>query len=180
MKFNPIIIIVFAIFINCNNSIKKQENKSKLNKIKVSLNSKNDSGTSGFASLSEKDGEVILEAHIMGLNPGMHAIHIHEKADCSASDGKSAGGHWNPTFQNHGAWGDKDSGFHRGDIGNFTADSTGHGMVMFKTDLWCLGCDDPIKNLIDKSIIIHAGEDDFISQPSGAAGARVSCAGIIK
>ena len=114
----------------------------------------------------------------MGLKPGNHAIHIHEKADCSSDDGKSAGGHWNPTFEVHGLWGSAE-GFHRGDIGNFVADENGHGMMKFTTDLWCLDCGDSNKNVVGKSIIIHDGEDDLVSQPSGAAGARVSCAGII-
>ena len=147
--------------------------------LKFSLEAKSGSTASGMVTLTEKEGSVTLEAHINGLEGGVHAIHIHEKADCSSEDGKSAGGHWNPTFQSHGAWGDAD-GFHLGDIGNFTANSDGHGMITFNTDLWCLGCDDANKNIIGKAIIVHQGEDDLISQPSGAAGARVSCAGIIK
>ena len=147
--------------------------------LKFSLETKSGSTTSGMVTLTEKEGSVTLEAHINGLDQGVHAIHIHDKADCSSEDGKSAGGHWNPTFQRHGAWGDAD-GFHRGDIGNFTANSDGHGMITFNTDLWCLGCDDANKNLVGKSIIVHQGKDDLRSQPSGAAGARVSCVGIIK
>ena len=69
---------------------------------------------------------VTFEAVINGLEPGTHAIHIHEKADCSAEDGTSAGGHWNPTFEDHGKWGDAE-GYHKGDIGNFEADSNGTG-----------------------------------------------------
>ena len=53
-------------------------------------------------------------------------------------------------------------------------------MIQFQTDQWCLGCDDESKNLLGKAIIVHQGKDDLISQPSGAAGARVSCAGIIQ
>ena len=147
--------------------------------LRFSLKAKSGSTASGLVTLTEKDGFVTLEAHINGLDEGVHAIHIHENADCSSDDGKSAGGHWNPTFQSHGAWGDAD-GFHRGDIGNFTANSDGHGMITFKTDLWCLGCDDTNKNLEGRSIIVHQGADDLTSQPSGAAGARVSCTGIIK
>jgi Cu-Zn family superoxide dismutase len=52
-------------------------------------------------------------------------------------------------------------------------------MVSFSTDLWCLDCDDPVKNIIGKAVIVHQGKDDLVSQPSGAAGARISCAGII-
>ena len=97
----------------------------------------------------------------------------------SSEDGKSAGGHWNPTLVNHGKWGDS-SGFHRGDIGNFTVDENGNGSVSFSTDLWCLGCDDKNRNILGKSIIVHKGADDFISQPSGAAGSRIACGGIIE
>jgi len=53
------------------------------------------------------------------------------------------------------------------------------GKVLFSTDLWCLDCDDPVKNIMGKAVIVHQGEDDLVSQPSGAAGARISCAGII-
>ena len=119
-----------------------------------------------------------LEAHIFGLNPGTHAIHLHEKTDCSSDDGKSTGGRWNPTFEAHGAW-NSPEGFHRGDIGNFEADETGHGMVNITTNLWSIGCDDPIKSILEKAIIVHQGTEDFVSQPSGAAGARISCAGNI-
>ncbi len=52
-------------------------------------------------------------------------------------------------------------------------------MVNFTTDLWCLGCDDPVKNILEKAIIIHQGTDDFLFQPSGAAVVRISFVGII-
>ena len=99
------------------------------------MNAKSGSSTSGEVTLTEKNGVVTLEAHIFGLDPGTHAIHLHEKADCSSDDGKSTGGHWNPTFEAHGFW-NSPEGFHRGDIGNFEADETGHGMVNFTTNLW--------------------------------------------
>ena len=150
----------------------------KVEKIKINLNAKSNSKTSGEVSLTERNGVVTLEANIYGLEPGTHAIHLHDKADCSSSDGKSTGGHWNPTFEPHGAW-QNDTGFHRGDIGNFEANNQGYGMIKFSTDLWCIGCEDPVKNILGKAVIVHQGADDLTSQPSGAAGARVSCAGII-
>jgi len=152
--------------------------KEKVKKIKLGLDPKSNSETEGEVTLTESNGKVKLEAHINGLTPGPHAIHLHEKADCSSEDGKSTGGHWNPTFENHGSWG-AESGFHRCDIGNFEADASGHGMVKFETDLWCLGCADETKNIMGKAIIVHQGEDDLTSQPSGAAGARISCAALI-
>ena len=148
-------------------------------KLQFALDPKSGSNANGMVTFTEENGTVTLEAHINGLTPGVHAIHVHQKADCSSEDGKSTGGHWNPTFAPHGAWG-SETGFHRGDIGNFNADETGHGMITFSTDLWCLGCEDETKDLLGKAIIVHQGEDDLSSQPSGAAGARVSCAGIIQ
>ncbi|MBL6644642.1 MAG: superoxide dismutase family protein [Flavobacteriaceae bacterium] len=165
-----ILIVIQTIILGCQEIDVKE--------IKINLNAKSGSSTSGEVTLTEKNGVVTLEAHIFGLDPGTHAIHLHEKADCSSDDGKSTGGHWNPTFEAHGAW-NSPEGFHRGDIGNFEADETGHGMVNFTTNLWCIGCDDPVKNILEKAIIVHQGTDDFVSQPSGAAGARISCAGII-
>jgi len=150
-----------------------------IKKIRFSLNPKSESNTNGTILFTEKDGQVTLESTMSGLIQGTHAIHIHEKADCSSEDGKSSGGHWNPTFENHGAWGSKD-GYHKGDIGNFLADKNGNGGITFSTDQWCLGCDDDTKNLIGKAVIVHQGTDDLISQPSGAAGARISCVGIIE
>ena len=154
-------------------------NRKMVKRIKFKLNPKSDTNTSGEVSFTEENGNVSMNASITGLSPGTHAIHIHEKADCSSSDGKSTGGHWNPTFQPHGAWG-AETGYHRGDIGNFNADENGNGMIRFSTDLWCIDCDDASKNIIGKAIIVHQGEDDLASQPSGAAGARISCAGIIQ
>ena len=140
---------------------------------------KSDSNVKGEVSFTEENGTVSMKASLSGLTPVEHAIHIHEKADCSSADGKSTGGHWNPTFATHGKWGSTE-GYHRGDIGNFTADGEGNATVEFSTDEWCLGCGDETKNLIGKGIIVHEGEDDFVTQPTGDAGGRISCAGIIE
>ncbi|UAB81053.1 superoxide dismutase family protein [Marixanthomonas sp. SCSIO 43207] len=145
----------------------------------ITLEPKSESSASGKVSFTQKDGMVMMKAKISGLTPGTHAIHIHENADCSAPDGKSAGGHWNPTFENHGKWGSSD-GYHKGDIGNMEADENGNATISMQTDEWCIGCDDENKNIVGKGIIVHGGADDFTSQPSGAAGARVLCGGVIQ
>ncbi len=147
--------------------------------IAFKMDPKSDSNVAGEVEFTEKDGNVVMTASFSGLTPGKHAIHIHEKADCSAADGTSTGGHWNPTSEPHGKWGASE-GYHRGDIGNFTADAEGNAVVEFTTDLWCLSCEDETKNITGKAVIVHQGVDDFVSQPSGAAGARISCTGIIK
>ncbi|WP_029036594.1 superoxide dismutase family protein [Salinimicrobium xinjiangense] len=145
--------------------------------LSLRMEPRSDSNVSGTVTFKEENGEVTMTAELSGLSEGMHAIHLHENADCSADDGSSAGGHWNPTFEDHGEWGDV-SGYHRGDIGNFDVNSNGEGSITFTTDKWCIGCDDETKNIIGKSVIVHDGVDDYTSQPSGNAGTRIGCAEI--
>ena len=133
---------------------------------------------SGFATFKEKNGKVKFEAYISGLTPGVHAIHIHEKSDCSSVDAASAGGHWNPTFKKHGKWGEGEC--HKGDIGNFTADQNGKGYILLETDEWCIGCGDPTKDILGKGLIVHQNADDFTTQPTGNAGGRMACSAIIR
>lgn len=159
--------------------MEKEVMDEEVNVVKFTMEPKSDSNVSGEVTFTEENGMVKMVAVLSGLSEGEHAIHIHEKADCSSDDGKSAGGHWNPTMQPHGKWGDE-AGYHRGDIGNFPVGADGNATVEFETDQWCLSCDDETKNLMGKAVIVHQGSDDFISQPSGAAGARVSCTGIIE
>lgn len=152
---------------------------SETRKVTMSLDSKSGSNATGNIVFTQEEGVVTMIAVLNGLTPGEHAIHIHEKADCSSEDGTSSGGHWNPTAEPHGKWGQAE-GYHKGDIGNFTADKDGRGMITKITDEWCIGCGDATKDILGKAIIVHQGVDDFTSQPSGAAGARVSCGGIIE
>lgn len=148
-------------------------------KITFALESKSNSEVTGNVVFTQDGDAVTMVALLSGLTEGEHAIHIHEKADCSSSDGKSSGGHWNPTGQPHGKWG-ADSGYHKGDIGNFSANDKGQATITKITDEWCIGCGDDSRDILGKAIIVHQGIDDFTSQPSGAAGSRVSCGGIIQ
>lgn len=193
IKLPLAVLALFAVF-SCK-EVKKETNdaaneveetmeemtmeEEEVESVKFMMEPKSDSGVQGEVTFTEEDGEVKMMASFTGLSKGEHAIHIHEKADCSADDATSTGGHWNPTNEPHGKWGASE-GYHKGDIGNFTADADGNGTVEFSTAEWCIGCDDPNKNIVGKAVIVHQGTDDFTSQPSGAAGARVSCTGIIQ
>lgn len=134
---------------------------------------KSGTDTQGTAKFTQSGGEVELDLNVYKLTPGIHAVHIHEKGDCSAADASSAGGHWNPTTENHGKWGHDEH--HMGDIGNLNADKNGTARLVFSTDKWCLGCTDETKNIVGKSLVIHAAADDFKTQPTGNAGGRVGC-----
>lgn len=138
------------------------------------INSKSGTNTQGTAKFTQKGKMVELDMNVYKLNPNaLHATHIHEKGDCSAADGSSAGGHWNPTSHQHGKWGAGEH--HSGDLGNLKTDANGTARLVMKTDKWCIGCKDETKNIIGKSIIIHAKPDDFKTQPTGNAGGRVGC-----
>jgi Cu-Zn family superoxide dismutase len=168
------VVVIVAVIIGC----KTSGNSSDSKKLNLVFESKSNSKVTGTATFTEKNGKVTFAAKIAGLQPGIHAIHIHEKSDCSAADGSSAGGHWNPTFKKHGKWGEGE--YHRGDIGNFTADEKGNGTITLTTDEWCIGCEDASKDILGKGLIVHQGADDFVTQPTGNAGARVACSAIIK
>ncbi|MBC6996884.1 superoxide dismutase family protein [Cytophaga sp. FL35] len=163
---------------NMEETAKEMEESTMDQTITLAMNSASDSGVKGDVTFTQNGEEVMMMAKFTGLQAGNHAIHLHETADCSAHDGKSAGGHWNPTNEKHGKWGDQE-GYHKGDIGNFVADEDGNASVEFSTDEWCMDCDDETKNIVGRAVIVHQGKDDFTSQPSGDAGARVACTAII-
>lgn len=137
------------------------------------INSKSGTNTQGTADFVQKGKTVDMTLNVYKLTPGIHAVHIHEKGSCAATDASSAGGHWNPSNHDHGKWDSEH--FHMGDIGNLVADKDGTAQLEFKTDKWCIGCSDPSKNILGKTLIIHADKDDFKTQPTGNAGGRVGC-----
>lgn len=138
------------------------------------IQAKSGTQTQGTVKFTQKGKKVTLDMNVYKLKPNaLSATHIHEFGDCSHPEGNSAGGHWNPTHEKHGKWGHGEH--HSGDIGNLKTDKDGTARLIMTTDKWCLGCSDPVKNVIGKSIIIHAKEDDFKTQPTGDAGGRVGC-----
>jgi len=128
-------------------------------------------GTVTFAS--EADG-IHVVARLSGLSPGEHGFHIHETGDCSAPDGASAGGHFNPTAMPHG--GPSDANRHEGDLGNLIADASGNALYD-RVDRR-LSFDGP-NSIIGRAVIVHGKADDLKSQPAGNSGPRVAC-GVIE
>ena len=122
-----------------------------------------------------EDGVVRIEVRLQNLSPGEHAIHLHENNDCTAEDASSAGGHWNPTKEAHGKRGS--DAFHQGDIANLQVGPD--GTVEWTSEIrgWTIGGADST-NILEKTVIVHAGADDFVTQPSGDSGDRIAC-GII-
>lgn len=128
--------------------------------------------TSGTMTLSTMGDGVHVGGEIGGLRPGAHGFHVHEFGDCSAADASSAGGHFNPTNQPHGRSGP--GPHHLGDSDNIVADTDGVAVVDAHLHDVTLGTG-MANDIAGKAIVVHAQPDDYASQPSGDAGARVAC-----
>ena len=128
----------------------------------------------GEVTFTTEANGVHVVGSFSGLVYGEHGFHIHEKGDCSAPDGSSAGGHFNPSTHPHAA---RDAATrHVGDLGNLKADPYGLARVDFvDTQISLSGPD----SIIGKAVIIHEKADDFTTQPTGNAGARQAC-GVIE
>jgi Cu-Zn family superoxide dismutase len=130
------------------------------------------SNVTGIATFEEVPGGVRVRIEIQNAPPGWHAVHVHEKGDCSAPDGSSAGGHFNPAALNHGAP-HAVGAHHAGDLGNMEVGEDGKGYhEILMPDL---SVSSGPNSVIDRSIIIHAGVDDLVTQPTGNAGGRIGC-----
>ena len=120
----------------------------------------------GTIVLRETDDGLHITGKVTGLTPGLHGFHIHEYGDVRTPDASAAGGHYNPTGVAHG--GPQDEEHHAGDLGNIKADEDGVARVDIQAP-WL-----KLHFILGRSIVVHAGEDDLKSQPSGDAGARVA------
>lgn len=123
------------------------------------------SGTTKFSTLGS---DVVVAVQLKGLKAKKkHGFHIHEVGNCSAADGSSAGGHFNPGSHAHGAPDSHDH--HAGDMGNLEADAKGMAQGEMKISGVTLA------QIVGRSVVVHASEDNFTAQPSGDAGDRIAC-----
>lgn len=131
-------------------------------------------GVSGSISVTaQPSGLVVVKIDLMGVPAGEHAVHIHETGDCSAADYKSAGGHLANGMQ-HGVM--VEGGPHPGDMPNAMVGDDGVlNVTYFKSDLVL----EKLRDDDGASFIVHAGADDYSSQPSGDAGSRIACAIVV-
>ncbi|GAA0310580.1 superoxide dismutase family protein [Psychrobacter aestuarii] len=129
----------------------------------------------GQVYLRPVDGGVQVYGKLHHLPAGQTvAIHIHETGSCDMM-GKGAGGHFNPNGYPHSN--PNDMMGHAGDLPNITADANGVATINFvNKKITATQAGDYSVNR--RAFIVHAGADDYMSQPSGASGDRIAC-GII-
>jgi len=126
----------------------------------------------GTVTFVQRGGTVIVTADIRGLKPNSeHGFHVHEKGDCSSGDGMSAGGHFNPDGKPHGPQG---AAHHAGDMPNLKADAAGNATASFMLDDVTVA--PGAKSVVGRGLIVHKDADDYKTQPTGNAGARLACA----
>lgn len=143
----------------------------------AALQSTKGSKAIGEATFEQVGDKVRVIVFAQGLKPGQqHGLHIHEAGDCSSGDGMSAKGHFNPHGKPHGH--PQSEARHAGDLPALVADKRGRAKIDATVDVITLEPGRP-GNIINRGMIIHADPDDFRTQPTGNAGARVAC-GVIK
>ena len=143
----------------------------------VALASASGSRVSGTLALVPLPGGVHVRGQVGGLPAnGRFGFHVHEKGDCSAVDATSAGGHFNPAAAPHGRAGS--GAHHGGDMDNLTSNADGVAMVDAHLHGVTLG-GGAANDIAGRAVIVHADPDDYQSQPTGNAGARVAC-GVIR
>jgi superoxide dismutase, Cu-Zn family len=127
----------------------------------------------GSLALAQSPQGVHITGTVQGLKPDAEfGFHVHEKGDCTAPDGSSAGGHFNPTQAQHGN--PTSATHHAGDMLNIKSDAQGIAQV----DVTAAGTSlhgDSGTDVLGKAIVIHEGPDDYTTQPSGNSGKRVAC-----
>lgn len=131
------------------------------------------SNARGTVTFQERGGKVLVIASVTGLRPNQeHGFHIHEKGDCSSGDGMSTGGHFNPLAKPHAhpSTGER----HAGDLPALKADTSGIATLREEMDVITVG--DGPTSVVGRGMIVHAQPDDYKTQPTGNAGARVACA----
>ena len=127
----------------------------------------------GTVRLLNDGSEVSVAVTVSGIEPGRHGFHLHTTGSCRAPDFTSAGGHLNPTNQSHGSL--SPGGKHLGDMPNLTVGANRTGSAQFELTGDPEMVLDAIFDSDGTAVVVHAGPDDYSTDPAGDAGSRVAC-----
>ena len=127
--------------------------------------------TIGTVRAWQTPGGISFRINASGLPHGVHGIHVHPIGRCDPPDFASAGTHWNPTGRQHGL--NNPQGPHAGDMPNVTVAANG---VLQETVVLPHATLAELLDADGAAILIHAGPDDYVSQPSGNSGPKIACA----
>jgi Cu-Zn family superoxide dismutase len=132
----------------------------------------------GIAALVQVTGGVLISLSVDGLPAGDHAFHVHEIGKCEPPF-TTAGGHFNPENKKHGMM--SSEGHHAGDMPNLHIPAGGALTVEIVNDSITLekGKPNSVYGPNGTALVIHAGKDDYKTDPTGDAGGRIAC-GVIE
>lgn len=170
------ILIIVAILTGC----KPAENASMRADVFLIVNNKSEQNI-GQVMFRNKNNSLEVSVDLKGLPVGEHGFHIHENPSCEPGvDAKGimvaaqkAGGHYDPEHTDKHL-GPNQKG-HKGDMPVLNVGKNGEIKTTFLlSDLTA----EEIKN---RSVVVHAGGDNYADEPMplGGGGARIAC-GIIK
>lgn len=130
----------------------------------------------GTVEFRQEGNAVVMVVNARNLEGGERAIHIHGAGVCEAPTFETAGAHFNPESRSHGF--DHPEGPHAGDLRNLVIDpDDGIAHETFRLETVTLRPGQP-NSLVDgagTTVVIHAGADDYVSQPAGDSGDRIAC-----
>jgi superoxide dismutase, Cu-Zn family len=128
----------------------------------------------GVASFTQTPAGVLIHLSVRSMPGGEHAFHIHAVGKCEPPDFASAGGHFNPTNTHHGMMSGPG---HAGDMPNLHVPGDGSLDVEVLNTAVTLDKERPnsVFHPGGTAVVIHAGKDDYTSDPAGNAGGRIAC-----
>jgi len=127
----------------------------------------------GRATLTSTPSGALLNLTLTAAPPGVHALHIHAVGKCEPPKFESAGPHFNPDQTKHGTM--NPEGPHAGDLPNLHIPADGKLQAEFLDPVVTLSQEAALLDTDGASIVIHAGADDYTTEPAGNAGDRIAC-----
>ncbi|MBS0481888.1 MAG: superoxide dismutase family protein [Proteobacteria bacterium] len=131
----------------------------------------------GTAAITAAGDKLTLSVAAIGLPEGLHGLHLHTTGSCDAPAFTSAGGHLNPAAHQHGTL--NPAGSHLGDLPNLSVGKGGAGAVSAQLSGPRTEIEPALFDPDGTALVIHAGPDDYKTDPSGNSGARIAC-GVLK
>ena len=128
----------------------------------------------GKATLSQESEGTRVHLELRGLPAGSYGVHLHSVGKCEAPGFTTAGGHFNPGMKQHGSM--NPAGEHAGDLPNIVfGDDSRATLDALQNGLRLADGPTPLLDADGAAIVVHAGPDDYKTDPSGASGARIAC-----
>jgi Cu-Zn family superoxide dismutase len=126
----------------------------------------------GTVTFIERSDGVQATYNVAGLPPNSdHALQVHERGDCNAADGSSAGQVFSPAAERL-----RSGARVEGDLGNIHADANGVAAGFIVAPDVSL---DGVRSVLSRSVLIHRDAGDPYAFPAHGAGPALAC-GLIR